>query len=123
MAKQTKSVLTQSGVLLEVIGSSTIKSQAVLILGLSNLTFEFVNGDRIDISLRKVENIRFHQPIFGASYISALWVGEGKVSISFKEGGGAVCFEKLSEYASRAIGDSMLSTTQIQSDSISKKMQ
>ena len=116
-------VLRLSGVVLEVEGVSTLKYSATLVLSKLSLSFEATNGEKLDILLKNVDNIKFHQPIFGASYISGLWVGEGTFSLTFKEGGGATCFEKLSELAGNAIGDSMLPTGQALTDSKCKKMQ
>ena len=116
-------VLIQSGVVLEVKGDTTTKSSATLVLSKSTLSFEVTNVEKSIILLHNVKNLSFHQPIFGASYISALWAGEGTFSITFKEGGGATCFEKLSELTANAIGDSMLSASEAKTDSKAKKMQ
>ena len=116
-------VLKQSGVMLELRGDKYIKSAVTLSLFEKSLSFLFANGDNLDMPLCEIENFEFYQPIFGASYISALWAGVGKFSATFKEGGGAYCFEKLSEFARNAIGDNMLTQTQGQTISHSKKTQ
>eukprot|EP00800_Vazella_pourtalesii_P017955 TRINITY_DN5665_c1_g1_i1.p1 TRINITY_DN5665_c1_g1~~TRINITY_DN5665_c1_g1_i1.p1 ORF type:complete len:125 (+),score=19.32 TRINITY_DN5665_c1_g1_i1:62-436(+) len=124
MAKvQNSPLLTQSGVMLDFIGPSPIKSQINLILTYFSLSFEFPNGDAMEIPWQDVKDVQFHQPIFGASYISALWAGEGRFSATFKEGGGATCFQIILEFTSNAIGDSMLSTKQIPTDDEGKKTQ
>ena len=124
MAKvQNSPLLTQSGVMLEVIGPSPTKSQINLIITKSSLFFEFPDADVMEIPWQDVKNVQFHQPIFGASYVSALWAGEGKFTATFKEGGGATCFQIISEFTSNAIGDSMLSTKQVPTDYKGKKTQ
>ena len=123
MAKANSAiVLTQSGIVLEVTADKTTKYSATIVLSKSTLSFEITNGDKFNILLENVKNIQFYQPIFGASYISALWAGEGTFSITFKEGGGAACFEKISELSASTIGDPMLSASQA-TDSKCKKMQ
>ena len=116
-------ILRLSGVVLELEGVSTIKYNGTLVLGKSDLSLETIGGKKLDILLKDLDNLKFNQPIFGASYISALWVGKGTFSLTFKEGGGAMCFEKLSDLAANAIGDSMLSAGQAPTDSKCKKMQ
>ena len=124
MAKvQNSPLLTQSGVMLDFIGPSPIKSQIHLIITKFSLSFEFSNGDVTEIPWQDVKEVQFHQPIFGASYLSALWAGEGRFTATFKEGGGATCFQIISEFTSNAIGDSMLSTKQIPTDYKGKKTQ
>lgn len=105
------SIFHQDGVHFELNSYRVIKSKVTLSLSNSSLELKLEDtGESIYIPLHLITNYQLIQPIFGANYLSATWSGEGKFSLTFKEGGAAHCFEILTKLIADNVSQNAIKT-------------